>query len=125
MVQVETEQRHEAAQAIHDALGVRLFQRPPEGFNPLEAEDRELLVFGYPARPDKDRHPELHETWKRMVSRAAVRAADGQAARRPQHDRERHLDQLVRGGRVRREGRLGHLRHRAVDGSGRRRAGPG
>ena len=69
MVQVETEQRHEAAQAIHDALGVRLFQRPPEGFNPLEAEDRELLVFGYPARPDKDRHPELHETWKRMVSR--------------------------------------------------------
>jgi hypothetical protein len=69
MVQVETEQRHEAAQAIHEALGVRLFKHPPEGFDPLRADERELLVFGYPARPDKDRHPELHETWKRMVSR--------------------------------------------------------
>ena len=68
MAQVETEQQH-AAQAIHDALGVRLFKKPPEGFDPLHAEDRELLVFGYPARPDKDKHPELHETWKRMVSR--------------------------------------------------------
>ena len=68
MAQVETEQQH-AAQAIHDALGVRLFKTPPEGFDPLHAEDRELLVFGYPARPDKDKHPELHETWKRMVSR--------------------------------------------------------
>jgi hypothetical protein len=68
MAQVETEQRH-AAQAIHDALGVRLFKHPPEGFDPLRAEDKELLVYGYPARPDKERHPELHETWKRMVSR--------------------------------------------------------
>ena len=39
MAQVETEQQH-AAQAIHDALGVRLFKKPPEGFDPLQAEDR-------------------------------------------------------------------------------------
>ena len=69
MVQIETEQRNEAAQAIHEALGVRLFKRPPEGFDPLQADERELLVYGYPARPDEARHPELHETWKRMVSR--------------------------------------------------------
>ncbi|HEY2311472.1 MAG TPA: G1 family glutamic endopeptidase [Gaiellaceae bacterium] len=68
MAQVETEQQH-AAQAIHDALGVRLFKKPPENFDPLQAEDRELLVFGYPARPDKDKHPELHEMWTRMASR--------------------------------------------------------
>jgi hypothetical protein len=68
MAQVETEQRH-AAQAIHDALGVRLFKHPPEGFDPLQAEDKELLVYGYPARPDKEKHPELHATWHRMVSR--------------------------------------------------------
>ena len=68
MAQVETEQRH-AAQAIHDALGVRLFKHPPEGFDPLRAEDKELLVYGYPARPDRDRHPQMHATWKRMVSR--------------------------------------------------------
>ena len=68
MAQVETEQQH-AAQAIHDALGVRLFKKPPEGFDPLQAEDRELLVFGYPARPDKETHPELHEIWTGMGSR--------------------------------------------------------
>ena len=70
MAQIEMEQRHEAAQhAIHEALGVRLFKKPPEGFDPLQADDRELLVHGYPARPDKVKHPELHETWKNMVSR--------------------------------------------------------
>ena len=101
MAQVETEQRH-AAQAIHDALGVRLFKHPPEGFDALQAEDKELLVYGYPARPDKERHPELHATWdahgvaSAHDHRAAVRTADGQAARHPQHGRERHLDQLVR-----------------------------
>ena len=50
MAQVETEQRH-AAQAIHDALGVRLFKHPPEGFDPLqrrEAAPQEQLV---PASP--------------------------------------------------------------------------
>ena len=65
---VEIQQRH-AAQAIHDALGVRLFKKAPEGFDPLQAEDKELLVYGYPARPDKDKHPELHAMWTRMASR--------------------------------------------------------
>jgi hypothetical protein len=68
MVQVDVERR-EAAHRIHEALGVRLFTPPPEGFKPLKASDRELLVHGYPARPDKKRHPELHERWAQMVSR--------------------------------------------------------
>ena len=37
MAQIETEQQH-AAQAIHDALGVRLFKVALEGFDPLHAE---------------------------------------------------------------------------------------
>jgi hypothetical protein len=48
---------------------VRVFKRPPENFEPLDASDRELLVHGYPARPDLERHPELHEHWNRTVSR--------------------------------------------------------
>lgn len=56
-------------QQIHDALGVRLFTPPPEGFNPLKASARELLVHGYPPPPDALRHPELHEHWKQMMSR--------------------------------------------------------
>jgi Peptidase A4 family len=57
------------AQDTREALGVRLFKQPPENFDPVKASDRELLVYGYPGRPDLQRHPELHEHWERMVSR--------------------------------------------------------
>jgi hypothetical protein len=56
-------------QKIHEALGVRLFTPPPEGFDPLRASDRELLVHGYPARPDVQLSPDLHERWNQMMSR--------------------------------------------------------
>lgn len=48
--------------------GVRLFKRAPEGFDPIKASARELLVHGYPARPDARIHPELHEYWKHVMS---------------------------------------------------------
>jgi len=54
---------------IHEALGVRLFKPAPEGFDPVEASARELLVHGFPARPDAQLHPELHEQWERIMSR--------------------------------------------------------
>lgn len=59
-----------AVRQVSDKLGVRLFTRPPESFEPLQASDRELLVHGYPSRPDAHLHPELHEHWERTVSRA-------------------------------------------------------
>lgn len=68
MAQVETPPL-EAIQKVHEALGVRLFRPAPQGFEPLRATDRELLVHGYPARPAKDVHPELHDRWLRMMSR--------------------------------------------------------
>ena len=34
-------------------LGVRLFKQPPASFDPITAEPRELLAYGYPARPVK------------------------------------------------------------------------
>lgn len=55
---------------IHKELGVRLFKPAPEGFDPMDAGARELLVYGYPARPDARLHPELHEHWKHMMSQA-------------------------------------------------------
>ncbi len=36
---------------LASGVTVRTFSLPPTGFNPLEAEDRELAVFGFPARP--------------------------------------------------------------------------
>ena len=44
-------------QKINGALGVRLLPRPPEGFDPVQASDRELLEYGYPVRPNIDLHP--------------------------------------------------------------------
>jgi hypothetical protein len=51
------------------SAGLRLFTPPPEGFDPLAASDRELLAHGYPARPDPQRQPGLHEHWTTMLSR--------------------------------------------------------
>jgi hypothetical protein len=69
MAVVHAERAEVVQQRIHEELGVRLFKPPPEGFDPIEATDRQLLVHGYPARPDEKLHPELHEHWKQMVSR--------------------------------------------------------
>jgi hypothetical protein len=49
-------------------LGVRLFKAPPDGFDPHQADDRELLLYGFPARPDAKTHPELAEQWARRVA---------------------------------------------------------
>jgi Peptidase A4 family len=54
---------------IRQALGVRPFTPPPEGFDPLQASPRELLVHGYPGRPDARLHPKLHERWEEVASR--------------------------------------------------------
>ncbi len=51
------------------AHGLRRFKPAPKGFDPIAATDRKLLVHGYPARPDAERHPELLERWTQLVSR--------------------------------------------------------
>ena len=58
-----------ADQALHEALGVRLIPAPPKGFDPVPASDDDLRAYGYPARPDIERYPELHERWSKLVSR--------------------------------------------------------
>jgi Peptidase A4 family len=54
-------------------LGVRLFAKPPEGFDPLTADQRQLLAYGYPPRPDQSKDPKLHAQWRRRVSRRYTR----------------------------------------------------
>ena len=48
---------------------MRLFTPPPADFDPLTASDRELLVHGYPTRPDARIQPELAARWQEMMSR--------------------------------------------------------
>jgi Peptidase A4 family len=56
------------AQSEHEELGVQLFTPAPNGFDPLSANDRELLFHGYPPRPNVQMHPELHEYWRELMS---------------------------------------------------------
>jgi hypothetical protein len=54
-------------------LGVRLFSAPPDGFDALRADDRALIAFGYPPRPDQHKDPKLYAQWRRRVSRRSTR----------------------------------------------------
>lgn len=47
-------------------ITVRTFTPPPEGFDPLTADDRSLAVHGYPSRPAD---PELRARWERVLGR--------------------------------------------------------
>jgi peptidase A4-like protein len=53
----------------YSELGVRPFTLPRAGFDPVQASDRELLIYGYPARPDATLAPRWHALWKRVFSR--------------------------------------------------------
>jgi hypothetical protein len=54
-------------------LGVQLFEQPPAGFDPISAAPRDLLTYGYPARPDAATHPAQRAQWERRVARSYAR----------------------------------------------------
>jgi hypothetical protein len=45
------------------------FDRPPAGFDPCKATDRELLRYGFPRRPHAEREHRLHALWQKAFSR--------------------------------------------------------
>jgi hypothetical protein len=59
---------HEFDPVTPEEIGVRLFRLPPAGFDPLEADARELRWHGFPARPDPKVHPRAHAQWERVLS---------------------------------------------------------
>jgi Peptidase A4 family len=46
----------------------------PQGFNPVEASDAQLAIYGFPPRPDASLEPKAYATWSRamMASRTKV-----------------------------------------------------
>jgi Peptidase A4 family len=54
-------------------LGITLPDDPPAGFDPLTARNHELIRYGFPARPDKDVTPKMHERWQHEVTRTRTR----------------------------------------------------
>jgi hypothetical protein len=49
--------------------GVKIFELPPDGFDPLTAEPESLRRYGFPRRPDPEREPKLAALFKRAFSR--------------------------------------------------------
>jgi hypothetical protein len=45
--------------------GVYALPPPPEGFNPLTADNRILQMYGLPLRPDAKRNPQALRAWRR------------------------------------------------------------
>jgi len=52
---------------LASGVTVRTFQSPPPGFNPLQAEDRELIRYGFPSRPVGDAR--MLQRWEKVLSR--------------------------------------------------------
>jgi hypothetical protein len=55
-----------SATELPGGVKIRTFSSPPDGFNPVKADDRALLAYGFPSRPEQ---PELLDRWERVVSR--------------------------------------------------------
>ncbi len=55
---------------------VVVYPAPPLGFDPLEASDAGLEIYGFPPRPDPAAAPEAYSHWKRLVSAPQRRIAN-------------------------------------------------
>src|ERR1700722_10622987 len=49
--------------------GMRTFELPPDGFDPMTASAKELRRYGLPRRPDPDSEPHLAQLFARAFSR--------------------------------------------------------
>ena len=49
--------------------GTRIFELPPDGFDPLSADSASLRRYGFPRRPDPEREPKLSSIFERAFSR--------------------------------------------------------
>jgi Peptidase A4 family len=47
---------------------VKTFKPPASGFDPFRASARELALYGFPRRPDREREPELYSLWERAFA---------------------------------------------------------
>jgi hypothetical protein len=53
--------------------GIRTFNAPPPGFNPLAASDEELATYGFPPRPDRQVDAEHYAKWAKAIASAKNR----------------------------------------------------
>jgi Peptidase A4 family len=54
---------------LSKGFSVRTYAATPEGFDPREATDRQLLSHGLPRRPDAEKEPEWRAAWDKAFTR--------------------------------------------------------
>jgi hypothetical protein len=54
---------------VAEATAARIFELPPDGFDPLSADPQSLRRYGLPRRPDPEREPKLASVFQRAFSR--------------------------------------------------------
>ena len=54
---------------IIDGFNIRTSEPPPEGFDPLTAEQSKLRYHGIPRRPNRDKESEWYKKWQSIYSR--------------------------------------------------------
>jgi len=59
--------------------GVYAFPAPPKGFNPLTADDAQLLTYGLPERPDQATDASGYSVWQRSMLALKIHATDVRA----------------------------------------------
>jgi len=47
---------------------IRIPQTPPENFDPLQASDEALKLYGLPPRPNKTTQPRRFAKWERLMA---------------------------------------------------------
>jgi hypothetical protein len=68
-------QRHEVPKNDLQSgdVNVKWFPPPPEGFDPLTADQRLLRAYGFPSRPDATTQPGLRSHWERAIKKIRYR----------------------------------------------------
>ncbi len=54
---------------IIDGFTIKTFEPAPDGLDPLTASLSKLSYHGIPARPDKDKEPEIYKMWHAVFSK--------------------------------------------------------
>ena len=61
--------RGNRVQKLSSGFLISTYKEPPEGFLPAKATTRELLVYGFPRKPDPKKEPQLRAIWDKVFSK--------------------------------------------------------
>jgi hypothetical protein len=61
--------RGNRVQELSSGFLISTYKEPPDGFLPVKATTRELLLYGFPRKPDPKKEPQLRAIWDKAFSK--------------------------------------------------------